>query len=618
MNKFQFLLLAFVLTFTISCGQQKRYVSYKIKKGETLRDIANRLDIKTKDLLRLNPDVGRKPAANTVIIIPSKKKKNSASNTTKYAIVKDDEHRNSDTQKEDKATNSSLSDGVQTTFKQTIYEYETHTVQAGETVYRITKKYSISKDDLIKWNPNYPNIEKNVLSVGDVLNVNAIEKLVTIDREDVLEKFLTHTVKSKETVYSITRFYNISKEELVRLNPEYSKIANNQVSVGQLLKIKPIEQVNSSDNYAFYKDNIEENTAINLTVLLPFKAHDYKITETNDIFNQEKNSSAKLANMVTDFYMGLEMAVDSIKKQGVNVQANIFDTGDRGKNITSILDQDKLKNTDVVIGPFYSDKAEIIASKVNVPILFPHFSSNQDQFSKEKLIKTAPDKQSYSNYLVSYLKETYKGQQIFVVGDGKVTSNRIINKIVPQLKSHDSIEKIHVLKPTKGYIEKTLFTSKMIPKKDHWIIMTSDDNVVVANVLNSMISIPDDIKVQVFSVEKYNAYNKIENNKLANIHFTYVSNSFTDYTSEEVKIFNKKYYKKNNTIPSDYAIKGFDITYDILMRLASGNDLLTTFKQGVSLRLENKFDYKQSSGSTSNRGLFIVKYNQDLSLIRLK
>ncbi|WCC45258.1 hypothetical protein PJW08_03595 [Tenacibaculum finnmarkense] len=139
----------------------------------------------------------------------------------------------------------------------------------------------------------------------------------------------------------------------------------------------------------------------------------------------------------------------------------------------------------------------------------------------------------------------------------------------------------------------------MSAKKDNWVLITSDDNVAIADVLNSMIGIPDKINLQVFAVEKHKSYNKIENNKLASVHFTYVSDSFTDDASKEVNVFNKKYYKKNNTIPSDYAIKGFDITYDVLMRLASGKALTDTFKEGVSLRLENKFDYtKKMFGST--------------------
>ncbi len=84
-----------------------------------------------------------------------------------------------------------------------------------------------------------------------VLKVKSKERTITIDRNEVLKNFLTHTVRSKETVYSLTRFYNISKEYLVRLNPEYPGIVNNELSIDQLLKIKPIEDVNPNENYYF-------------------------------------------------------------------------------------------------------------------------------------------------------------------------------------------------------------------------------------------------------------------------------------------------------------------------------------------------------------------------------
>ncbi|PKH50439.1 hypothetical protein CXF68_06905 [Tenacibaculum sp. Bg11-29] len=616
MKKFQFLLLICILTFTVSCGQQKRYITYKIQEGETIRDIAKRLDMKTKDLLRLNPDVGRRPEANTLIVIPNPKIKkgiSSPSSDDKGEVVI------TDSEKLENSDNNSNENSKNDIFQQTVYEYDTHTVATGETVYRITKEYNISKDDLIKWNPEFPGIKNNDLSIGQVLKVKSIEKIITIDRKEVLIKFLTHTVKSKETVYSLTRFYNISKEDLIRLNPEYPNIANNELSIDQLLKIKPIEDVNPNENYAFYKDSIQENTSINLSILLPFKAKEYSLASATNIFNKKKNKYASLANMVTDFYLGAEIAIDSIKKQGIYVNVNLFDTGNRGDNISVILDEGKLDNTDVVIGPFYSEKTETIANKVNIPVVFPHFSNKQQKFSSPKLIKSAPDKNNYTDYLISYLKETYNGEEIFVVGDGTTNSNQKVEKILSRLKTHDSIKKIHVLKPKDGYIKRNLFTRKMAIKKQNWVIVTSDKNAAVADVLNSMIGLPDDINIHVFAIEKNKAYNKIDNNKLASVNFTYVSDVFTDDSSENVKVFNKNYNKKNNTIPSDYAIKGFDVTYDVLMRLASGKKLITTFKEGVSLRVENKFDYyKKSSGSITNKGLFVVKYNADLSLTRLK
>lgn len=576
-----------------------------------MRDVADRLDMKTKDLLRLNPDVGRRPDANTVIVIPNPKiKKNTSSSTTPSPEEETvDTTNNNDVEDTTPETNED-----DTVFKQTIVEYETHEVQKGETVYRITKQYDITKDDLIKFNPEYTNIQSNNLSIGQVLKVKEIKKTITIDKEKVLEKFLTHTVKSKETMYSLTRFYNVSKEDLLRLNPEYPDLADNKLSIGQLLKIKPIEEVSKKENYTFYKDSIETDTSINLAILLPFKADEYNSQSSKDIFEGNQ-----LANMVTDFYLGAEIAIDSIKKQGVQVNVNVFDTGNRGKNITTILKDKKLENTDVVIGPFYSDKAEVVARDVNVPVVFPHYSSKQSKFSSSKLVKTSPEKDNYVSYLASYLKDSYKDQEIFIVSDDQKETNTRVSKIISELKKHDSINNIHVLKPEKGYIKRDRFTSKMSSKRHNWVIFASEDNVVVADALNSMISLPDETIVQVFATNKGSAYDKIDNNKLANINFTYVSNTYSDEDAIETKDFNNKYLQKNNTIPSDYAIKGFDITYDILMRLASGYELSDTFKKGVSLRVENKFDYhKKIFGSSGNQGLFIVKYNRDLSLSRLR
>ena len=76
MKHLKFFVFLCILTFSVSCGQQKKYVQYKVKEGETLRVIAKKLDMKTRDLLRLNPDIGRKPEVNTVIIVPSKQLKN--------------------------------------------------------------------------------------------------------------------------------------------------------------------------------------------------------------------------------------------------------------------------------------------------------------------------------------------------------------------------------------------------------------------------------------------------------------------------------------------------------------------------------------------------------------
>lgn len=498
-----------------------------------MRTIAKNLDMKTRDLLRLNPDVSRKPNANTVIVVPNKKM------ITTDKTVK--------------------------------------TIVTDEVV-----------DEVVN------NTEKEI---NDTLLV------------DLKKDFVIYEVKKGDTFYSLTRFYNVSQEELIVLNPELSE----GLKTGQVIKIKAIEEGEVVEN-SIYEDFIEEDISLKVAMLLPFKANEFDSISHKNIFNK-----SALANYVTDFYLGAEIAVDSLRKQGVKIELNVFDTQKNSTKIRQILSENDLNSNDVIIGPLYSEEAEIVADKVKVPVVFPVYSKKQSNFSSSKLIKTTPEKEVFREELVSFIKENFKKGNLIIVGDGKSSSNISSSKIIQSLEAHDSISKVHLLKPNNGYINKERFLKILKPNQKNWIVLTTNDNVMVADALNSLISLPDSTKVKVFTADKGKAFDRIDNLKLAKIGFTYVSDEYVDEASHTTQLFNQQYYSKNKALPSFYATKGFDITYDILIRLASGEKLTATFNEGASYRVESKFDYnKKLLGITENKGLFIVQYNNDLSLTRLK
>jgi LysM repeat protein len=524
-----------ILTVAASCSQQKKYVEYKVKEGETMRIIASKLDMKTSDLLRLNPNFGRKPEANSVIVIPNKKIK-LADDTVKGEVLKD------------------------------------------------VIKDDITKEEAIK-------NEKKAL------------------KEELRKNFVVYEVKKGDTFYSLTRFYNVSQEEMVVLNPVLSE----GLKVGQVIKIKPIEDGAIIGNH-IYEDKINETAALKVALMLPFRAKEYDSISPENIFQK-----SKLANIVTDFYLGAELAIDSLRKQGIQVDLNVFDTEAKNKKIRSILSENNLNENDVIIGPLYSEEAEVVAAKVNTPVIFPFYSKKQHGFSSSQLIKTSPEKKVFREELTTYIKDNFKKGNLILVGDGKSASNSSNTIIKKSLESHDSINAVNVLKPEKGYIAKDRFLNILKPNEDNWVVLTSNNAVVLDDAINSLISLPDSTHVRVFTFNKGKSFDRIANSKLAKINLTYVSDQYVDEASVSTQLFNKQYYKKNNALPSFHATKGFDITYDVLMRLASGDKLKETFKEGASYRVESKFDYSNKLlGTSENKGLFIVQYNKDLSLTRLK
>ena len=131
--------------------------------------------------------------------------------------------------------------------------------------------------------------------------------------------------------------------------------------------------------------------------------------------------------------------------------------------------------------------------------------------------------------------------------------------------------------------------------------------------------LPEDTVIKVFGIFKSSQFDRIDNNKLAKLGFTFTSDTFYEESSPEIQLFNQQYFNQNHVYPSYYATKGFDIVFDVGMRLASGNKLKQTFKNGTSYRLESKFDYtKDLFKTTSNKGLYILEYTTDLTINRLK
>jgi LysM repeat protein len=102
-----------------------------------------------------------------------------------------------------------------------------HKVAAGETLFSISKMYDVSVDEIKTWN----NLKDNALSLGQELIIR--KKSTTTITETPTTKSLkgVHTVAAGETLYSISRQYNVSVQQL----KEWNSLAANEVQIGQTL-----------------------------------------------------------------------------------------------------------------------------------------------------------------------------------------------------------------------------------------------------------------------------------------------------------------------------------------------------------------------------------------------
>lgn len=108
----------------------------------------------------------------------------------------------------------------------------THVVKSGETLGKIAAKYKCSVTDLKKWN----NLKSTTIKVGQRLKVYPPETLNTSSKSATPAKIgsgTTYTVKSGDSLWSISKKYGVSVDHIKKLN----NLKSNDLKVGQKLKL---------------------------------------------------------------------------------------------------------------------------------------------------------------------------------------------------------------------------------------------------------------------------------------------------------------------------------------------------------------------------------------------
>ncbi len=107
----------------------------------------------------------------------------------------------------------------------------------------------------------------------------------------------------------------------------------------------------------------------------------------------------------------------------------------------------------------------------------------------------------------------------------------------------------------------------------------------------------------------------ISNTHLSNLHFTYPS----VYKEEADNSFVQRYRKRFGDNPDRYAIRGFDLTYDILLKLAYKNDLVDVSRFiGETEYTGNKFDYERKNVSGYYNQASYIMMIEDLRIKKLE
>lgn len=582
------------------------------KPKETFYSISRDYNVNVDDLKNLNQEILKEGLkVGQVVKIP-------ANEGTSVAEVKEAKATLEPEEKEVVKNTISKSDKV-------IY----HVVEPKETKFGISKKYGITVQELEQNNPaivanlpigykliisgkgqieepSTPQVQKPKPVVKEIVQEETV--VTEVIRKPVFNGFANYEVKPKETLYSLSQSFGISQEELISLNPTLK----DGVKVGMILKVPgkgSIKMVSDSGRKVTdLSQTIKNKDKKQLVLLLPFNATKIQNDTLKTIPVRLKKDA--FLNMTLDFYSGALMAIDSAKTLGLNVDVKIFDSEESklSSNVVNIVKDNNLQNADAVIGPFYQQYVEKVAellSDKNVPVISPLSKELGKPYSN--LFQSMPPSDYAKAAMFDFMMA--KNGNIIVVNDPKKISNKeFITKKYPSAQFVPFTET--------GAIDILALKGLLVKDRMNYVVLDSEKTGMILTTTNALLNELANFQIQLVIIEPNDTldFEEISMKRLTILKMLYPSLT-RDNTSSEAAIFENNFKAKNKIFPNQFATRGFDITFDTLLRLSQGKSFESSAKEDKTEQVESKFEYvKKNAEGYINKGIYIMEYQEDLSV----
>ena len=444
----------------------------------------------------------------------------------------------------------------------------------------------------------------------------------SIFSQNILTDTVFHEVERKETLFSISEKYKIKINDLLNLNPQLreSKLRRNSTILIPVYKTQQLEDIDNEEIKNTEQDKMVEleitsldsiyiqkkkrNNNLNISVLLPFRSSNLNFNSIKEV--ESLLVDRNLYTIALDLYSGILHAINDLKKMGISINLNVFDTDNSLNKILEISNSEKIRNSDLIIGPLLPRNFETFSAidfLEGIPKVFP--LSNIPIKILKGVIQTVTPRNLLREKMIEYLDINIdRDENIVIIADSlNLDIKNKLTSIFP-----NSIK----IKPEfEGYVLPELLDSLLVDSLPNKVIVESEIFTLVSSIvsqLNSQITPERDVRL--YTTYKGNQYDdpSIDIKNLGDLRFTYPSIS-KKIRSDSITDFKENYKDLFGSLPNSDVVRGYDITKDIVLRILLDNNINKTIKYGEQTYNESKFLYKKDTlGGLFNSSIYILKH----------
>jgi len=297
----------------------------------------------------------------------------------------------------------------------------------------------------------------------------------------------------------------------------------------------------------------KNNQVLEIAVLLPFNYAGGK-----GVQNLEHN------NFIFELYQGLNFAEKELKKQGIQLNLQSFDTERNTTKVQSILADPFIKKADIIIGPLYPEESELVmtfAERNQIPFINP-LSNINDRFQGLKYAYLfRPSISSLADGIIDFSRKNLVGRRMAIAYSNTSRDEQLAKSIA------ENAQKLAFTivrnDPVNGRSINDFVDRIQLKNGDNAladiIIIISDDPNVASPTFGFMES--QNVKKPVIVMDSWLYFNFANFEMLEEQNFYFVGNNAVNFQKPSLTEFREAFYQEYIGYPSFNAHVGYELMH---------------------------------------------------------
>ena len=576
----------------------KKYYIHTVQQGNTLYSIAKTYDISEAEIKEHNPNVTEGLKIGQTIKIPVSEKS--------MAQVE----------------------------KRRKKEFIAHKIKAGQTLYSIARDYNISVATLREDNPS---LNPQSLSIGETIWVRRTEVGTSSEQEaqseineyaDNLNKAAEDgyeyvVVKPGETIYSLTRKYEITEEEFTSLNDVSAGLKAGAVVRIPNKTINSVDQMDKAADIAMQEEKNKTFTADENIMFQTVSSQD----ELNVSLMLPINVNSKPNASYVEFYQGFLLGLEKLKEQGKGkTNLAVYNTQHDTQAVQRIVNSPAFAKTNLIIGPVYEDELKPVINFAHtnaVPVVSPLASIVA--VKSPALYQLSPDAECKYDKIADLIDGSRDIYLIYASAYDKEFEQEIKKQL--EGKSYATynytFDQKSILTPTNALAQQIESVDELLKKeKPALFIVLANTETDVDRILGTLASSKVAITERsescanyvVLGTSRWSRFNNIDQTSYFNNNVVMISTYHAKRDSALVREFDSRYIEAYKMLPSLYAYRGYDTAIIFCGGMRSDIEYNMLDKRYTPLQTGYKFFQTEIGGKYINREWVRINYNSNYSI----